>query len=219
MPIANNLIATAEVIVNGIITAGGSNSVPTQNVFHYTRANTVPVATKNNLYAIFETTMQAPMAAMLNNRWTWTTTTIRWLDDPTDAAAPFSPTAPPIVGGVAGDSLKSGTALFILFRSGLRGRSYRGGKHFGPMSEADCTAGGDDILNAAAITRANTLRTAMITTLVDALGNNWIPSIYSRKLSLPLLLPLASIVTFNVIVTLLNKRLGSMRGRQAKSLY
>jgi len=216
MPIAPTDIVHAEVTLTGLISAGGSNSVNTQFVFHYRRTAVVTTPTKTALNTIFQATVAAPIIAALNARWSQKTNTVRWLDDPLDQAVPFTAVNP---GAIAGDSLPSHLAVFVLMRTGLRGRRYRGGKHLGPFSESDVTAAGDDILNVAAQGRLATIIGAIGTPLTDALGITWNPCVYSRRLSSPDLEPLASIATNDVTTVLYNKRLGNMKRRQVKSVY
>lgn len=216
MPIAAVNIANAEVIMHGLITSGGAGSINTQFVFHYKRGSTAPALTKAALDTIFQSGVAVSICAALNARWTQTINTIRWLDDPLDVAVPFTHA---VVGSIAGDSLSSHLAGYILMRTGLRGRSYRGSKHFGPFSESDVTTPNDDIFNAGCLARLVTIQGNVGATLTDTNFNAWDPVVYSRKLSLPTLQPIASIVSNVVQTVLVNKRVGNMRRRQAKSLY
>ncbi len=216
MPIAPASITHAEVIMGGLISSGGSNSVNTQFVFHYRRTSTVVNPSKANLATIFQATVAVPITAMLNARWTEKYVSVRWMDDPLDQAVPFANVVP---GAIAGDSMPTHVAVFVLMRTGLKGRSYRGGKHFGPFSESDATTAGDDILNVAAQGRLATTIAAMALALTDASPNTWNPCIYARSLSSPNLQPIATITTNDVTTILYNKRLGNMKRRQVKSVY
>jgi len=215
MPIPANLITHAEIIVKGIITGGGSNTKNTVNVFHYRRTSVVNPLSKTNLDTIFNTTVVAPLALALNNRWTQQHNTVRWIDDATDAPVPFSHAA---VGAVAGDGMTTIEAAFILLKTGLKGKSYRGSKHFGPLSESDTTAPAEDIFNAAALTRWGAVVTALGTVLVDASGNSWILQVVSTKLSQQLVNP-TTIIGNDVNSILLNKRVGRLRRREVTSVY
>ena len=216
MPIASTLISHAEIIMTGLIGAGGSNTINTQFVFHYRRTATINPLSKALLAAAFQAGPGAPIVAMLNARWSEKTVSVRWMDDPLDAAVPFANVN---VGGIAGDSMASHLAVFVLFRTGLRGRSFRGGKHFGPFSEADATTAGDDILNAAAIARLATTIAALGAPIVEAGPNTWNPCVYARSLSSPNLQPVAAIATNDIQTVLFNKRLGNMKRRMVRSIY
>jgi len=216
MPIPAANITHAEVIMGGLISAGGSNSINTQFVFHYRRTGVTVAPSKANLAAAFQAGPAVPIIAMLNARWSEKYVSVRWMDDPLDQAVPFTNVN---AGAIAGDSMPTHVAVYVLLRTGLKGRSYRGSKHFGPFSESDATALGDDILNAAAQARLATTITAIGAALIDASPNTWNPCVYSRVLSSPLLQPIATITTNDVTTVLYNKRLGNMKRRQVKSVY
>jgi hypothetical protein len=199
----------------GQIAAGGSDVKHTVNVFHYTQSVQGPSISKANIDAIFQTTVVVPLAAGLNARWTQQRNNVRFLDDATDLGIDFTHAA---VGAIVGDSMASHVACYILLRTGLRGKSYRGGKHFGPLSESDTTAGTDDLLNTAAITRWQGIGNAINTAMADASGNTWTPFVVSRKLSQLKVNPVA-IVGANVVQAALNKRVGRMKRREVKSVY
>jgi len=212
MPIALNLVNTAEIVMKGLIAAGGSNAVPTAFVFHYRRLAVSVDPTKAALNTIFTSTVAAPIAAALNVDWAGTLHDIRWVNDATDQYASFTATE---VGAITGDRLSSFTAAYILLRTGLRGRKFRGSKHFGPMSESDI---GDDVYLAGTLTRLNTILTAMLTTLTDSTGNQWKLCILSRSLSQLVNNP-TTVVTNDVTQGLVRASIGTMRGRKVTSVY
>lgn len=215
MPIPANQVTHVEIAVKGIITGGGSNSINTVNVFHFRRTATVLAVPKGPIDAAFQAAIVAPLALALNNRWTQQRNDVRYLNDANDSPVSF---AHALVGAVAGDSMTSIEAAFILMRTGLRGKSNRGSKHFGPLSESDTTGANSDILNAGAIALWTNVVTPMLTGFTDATGNVWIPSIVSRKLSVISLNP-TNIVSNDVSQVALNKRIGRLRHREAKSVY
>jgi len=215
MAIPANQIIHAEIACKGLITAGGSNSINTQFLFQYRRTSVVNVPDKAALDTAFQAGPVAKIILALNARWSQQTNEVRWLNDALDQAVPFTHVN---VGAIAGDAMPSHVAVFMLFRTGIKGRSYRGGKHFGPFSESDATAGGDDVLNAAAIVRVQAIATALATPLTDANGNVWNLCVFSRSLST--LSPNPTDIVANDVTTILfNKRLGNMRSRQVKSVY
>jgi hypothetical protein len=215
MPIPVNQILNAEILLHGAIAAGGSNNALTVNTFHYRRtANVLPVS-KAGLDAIFQSTVVIPLGAALNVRFLQAFNTVRWINDAVDAPVQFNHA---VAGAVAGDSMTTIEAAFILLKSALKGKSYRGGKHFGPLSEADTTLGTEDIFNAAALVRWGAVLTALATPLVDGAGNTWLLEIVSRKLSQLLVNP-TNVVSNDVSSFLLNKRIGRLRRRERKSVY
>ena len=128
MPIPLNQVTVAEVVMKGLIPAGVSNAVPTNFVFHYRRLAVAVNPTKAALEAIFNTTVAAPIAAALNVDWAASLHDIRWVNDAEDAYASIAATE---VGAITGDRLQTFCAAYLLIRSGLRGRSFRGSKHLG----------------------------------------------------------------------------------------
>ena len=215
MAIPATSIIHAEIIMQGLIASGGSNAVPTQFIFQYRRTSTAVAPDKAALATAFQTAVGIPIIAMLNARWSEQFVSVRWINDALDQALPFTNVN---VGGVAGDSLASHVAGFMLFRTGIKGRSYRGGKHFGPFSEADVTTAGDDVFNAAAIVRLTSTATALATSIVDSTPNTWKLCIYSRVLSQSRTNP-TTIVANDVATILINKRVANMKRRQVNSVY
>ena len=215
MPIPSNQINVAEVIMNGVVAAGGSNNRVAQFTFHYRRTAISPPLSKTALETVFNTSVAAPILLALNARFSQTTNTVRWVNDAQDAPVPVSRTG---VGGVTGDSMPTIQAVFILFRTGLRGRSYRGSKHFFPLSESDTTGPNADVLNAGSIALWTTAITAMGSPITDTSGNIWVPTVLSRKLSQLRTNP-TTVTTNDSTLLLLNKRIGRMRHREVRSSY
>jgi hypothetical protein len=216
MPIAPNLITVAEIVLRGISSAGGSSAKNINLVFHYRRVATAVNPTKAALDTVFQATVAVPVIAALNARFTQGSTFIRWMNDAQDAYSSF---AHAVVGGVGGDSMPDHEAAFLLYRTGLRGRSYRGSKHLGPMSEADTTGGTDDIFNAASLARLATAAAAMILPLPDATPNTWNPCVLSRVNPAQYIVNPTTVVSNDAISVSINKRVGTMRRRRVASIY
>lgn len=216
MPIPMNQVTVVEVQKRGIITGGGAGEVRTSFVFHFRRLAVAVDPTKTGVNNAFETAIGAVIAAALNEDWDATTNTVRWVNDALDAPAEFSVTQS---GAITGDRLASFATAYMLMRTAVRGREYRGSKHFGPFSESDVThATGCDIYNAGAMTRLNAIGTAVGSGFTDATGNNWVPCILSRKLSVLTENP-TTVVTNDVTQCLVNQRVGTENRRKAPSLY
>ena len=212
MPIPLNQVRVAEIVVRGLIAAGGSDAVRTAFVFHLQRAAVSVNPTKAALNTIFNTTIMTPIAAALNENWAATLHDVRWLNDAQD---PYSSITATEVGAITGDRLPSDDAVFLLFRTGLRGRSFKGGKHLAPFSESDI---GDDIVNAGCLTRLQTIATALLTPMTDSTGNVWSLTLVSRSLSQLTVNP-TTVVANNVTQVLVNQRIGTMLRRKVKSVY
>lgn len=212
MPIPLNQVTVAEIVMRGLIAAGGSNAVRTNFVFHYRRLAVSVDPTKTALNTIFTTDIATPVAAALNVDWAASLHDIRWVNDATDAYASFTATE---VGAITGDRLQTFVAAYLLMRTGLRGRNYRGSKHLGPMSESDI---GDDVFNAGCLTRLTTIATALGTTLTDSTGNQWKLTLLSRNLSQLKVNP-TTVTTNDVTSILVRESVGTMRGRKVESVY
>ncbi len=215
MPIPDSDIQFAEIAVSGLMTAGGSASITTYNIFHYRRTNSPAAASKAQLEAAFYASVSAALILALNARWTYEFNAVRWINDPNDPYVDFAHNDP---GNVAGDSMPSDQAAFMLLRTNLRGRSFKGSKHFAPMSESGTTTAGD-VFNAGALTLLTDLATAMAAPLTDAGGNVWNPAVVSRKLSSLALLPVAYVRGEDVTQIKVNHRVGSMLRRKTRSVY
>lgn len=215
MGIPLNQVTVAEVNMKGLISSGGSNSVNTQFLFHYRRASTSVDPTKAALDTVFQSDHAAKIILALNEGWSQLTNEVRWVNDALDQAVPFTHVN---AGAITGDRLASHNAVFMLFRTGIKGRSYRGGKHFGPFSESDVTAADEDVLNSGAITRVTAIATALAGSLTDSTGNVWALTLFSRVLSVVKPNP-TTIVANNVTSILFNKRIANMKRRQVKSVY
>jgi hypothetical protein len=212
MPIAPNLIRVAEIVMRGVIGAGGGDSVKTNFVFHYRRTAVAVNANKAALEGAFNTAIAVPIAAALNERWEASLHDVRWVDDAED---PYTSIAATELGLIVGDSLSSFEAAYLLTRTALRGRFYRGSKHFSPLSESDV---GDDVWNAGCLTRLNTIATAMATPLVDSTTNTWNLCVLSRTKSQLKFNP-TTVVANDVTQVIVRSNIGTMNSRKIRSIY
>lgn len=215
MPIPLTSIETVEIQSRGLIASGGSTSKATNFTYHFRRTATVAPITHAAIDTAFQAAIGVPQAAALNARWSQQNNSVRYVDDALDAPVFYSHV---VVGGVAGDSMSTIMSVYLLLRTGIRGKSYRGCKHLAPASEADTTAATDDILNAAALIRYGALASAILAGFTDANGNVWVPVILSKTLSQLLTNP-TTVVKTDVTSVLVNKRLGRMKRRQVTSVY
>lgn len=208
MPIPDAQINIAELIVLGTQAAAGSSVTPSINVFHFRRNAIVNPANKVNLVAAFVANTIVPLLAAANVRYTPNTVTCRWLDDALDP--PLS-VAVAGAGAIATDSEPSDDAVYLLYRTALRGQSYRGSKHFGGSSEVDTTG---DILVGAGLARWQAVQAALLLPLVDASPNTWTPWVFTRKNSQSVVNP-TTIKGADVTQVLLDKNIGTMRRRRS----
>lgn len=215
MPIPLAQVLVAEVSYKGQIEAGGSNAINTNFIFHFKRSSTAVDPTKSALHSSFRDTIGAPIAAALNDDWAGRVFDIRWVNDAEDPYVSFASTQ---VGAITGDRLPSTQAAYLLHRTALRGRSFRGSKHLGPMSESDIAALLEDVWGTTTLTRLAAINTALITGFIDSTGNIWKYTLLSRKLSQISVNPTV-VVTNEVTQGLVNKRAGTMLRRKVKSVY
>jgi hypothetical protein len=216
MSVANNLLTHAEIRVIGQCNAAGLQAKPFNFSFHYRRIATAVNCTEVALDTIFQANVAVPLFLALNNRALQAYNTVRFMDDPTRQLVQ---TSHALAGAVAGDSMPTSQMACILYRTNYRGKSGRGANRFFPISEADTTAATADELNAASQALWATFIAAYLTPLTDSTGNTWNPCVYARAQSLPTLLPIAAIVTNDIISALLNKTVRINKRRKQLSNY
>jgi len=213
--IPDTSIFIGEVEMKGIVTAGGSNAVNSDAVFQFRRTTNVNVLSKSALEAAFQTNIALNITAALNARYTQSMNTVRWVNDALDQPVA---TSRAIAGSQAGECLPTSVSAYLLSRTGLRGKSYKGSKKLFPFSEADTTLATADLWNAAALARLATIAAAWLAGFTDANGNVWVPCVLSRKLSTLTTNP-TTVVTNDITAVLVNKRVGRMKRRMVRSVY
>lgn len=215
MPIPSNLIEHVTIQMKGQASAEGSNDKNTLFTFNFRRTAIVNPLSKTNIEAAFQAGNGTNIPAALNNRWTHLLTSVRFPDDALDSNVDFVHST---AGGISGDTMPMHNAAFLLFRTALRGKSYRGGKHFGPLSESDTTGGSGDLLNSGAVGRFQAIGVGLLAGFTDSDGNVWVLEIISTTLSQLTVNP--TVVTANDVTQILvNTRVGRMRRREVKSVY
>jgi hypothetical protein len=205
-----------EISMHGIVTAGGSQTKNSASVFHFRSSAPTTTINKPAIEAAFSGQIAAPILALLNNRYTQTFNTVRLLNNPLD---PLYQAAETGVGAITGDSMPMANQSFVLARTAVRGKSFKGAKKLFPLSESDTTHGTDDILNAAALARYATLATAWLAGFTDGVGIIWLPVIVSKKKSQLLAGAPISIVGADIIQILTNKRIGRNKKHEVSSVY
>lgn len=211
MPFVPIVGSIAEVSMLGTLAAAGSNVINVASVFHYRLSVLTLPPTKVALNNAFNAAQAAALLAAYNARYTQSFNTVRWIDDATD---PLASVARAGVGAIATDSLPTIDAVTMILRTGKRGKSFRGSKHFPAGSEVDTTG---DVLTGAGLTRFQTVQTSLATPITDALGNVWVPSVLSRILSVTVTNP-TTIVANDVTEVLLNLNVGTMRRRKVSTV-
>jgi len=218
MPVTAAQLRTVEIVIKGLASAQGSDSQEVINVFHFRRTATTNDVVKGNVGTAFTTAVVTPLIAALNVTYGVSELYIRMLEDVTDAYHVHTVAGAPLAGAITGDRRKPSESAFLLLKTPYRGRSYRGSKRLGPMSESDTTAGTADLFNAACLTRLTTIADAIMAGFASSEGNNWVPVIWSRKQSDMTTVP-ATVQSYDLSQILVNKRIGSQKSRTVDSVY
>jgi hypothetical protein len=211
MPFVPIVGSIAEVTAKGTYAAAGSSAKNIVSVFHYRLALITAPPTKTALETRFDTIVSLPCLAAFNIRYTQQETRVRWINDATDPAVSFARAG---VGAIATDSSSVDDCVSMLLRTGLRGRAYRGSKHFVGLNEIDTTG---DVLTGAGLTRWQAVQTGVFATLVDALVNSWVPCVLSRSKSILATNP-TTVIANDITQVLLNKNVGIMRKRRVATV-
>jgi hypothetical protein len=208
MPIITNVV---QIVVQGTVTETGGSGKNIFNVFTYFQNPNQPgpptaVAVANQFLAA----VWAAFAPLISVAWTPTATMCRYLDITTN---PLLAANAPMGGGKALPRLPSQQAVVTPFRTVLRGKNYRGSKHWGPIDTASVTS---DELTAAAVT-AWTAQLPNLSNNITVGGQTFSPCVVSRSLSQLARDP----VTINgaaIATVLLNKTIGTMRRRKERTV-
>lgn len=200
------LTSVVEIVVKGTVTTTGAGAKNFANIFHYRKttggANQTPAAVCNQ----FLTDVWAVVAPLLSDQYIGSESMARYLDD---ALEQYSPGNVPDSGAVTGDRLPTDMAAVYLLRTGTRGKSFRGSKHFGPIAESATTG---DQLSTAAVTAWAAVTTALADSITVG-TETYVPVIVSRTLSQLRTNP-TTIIGADVTAALLNKTIGTMRRRR-----
>jgi len=179
---------------------------PVINVHNFKRAAILPTLSKANIRTAFNANVQTLLSALLSVSYIADWNDIRFLDDPLD---PYDRAASAIDGGVSGDSLPSIVNVTQQLKTGIRGRTYRGSKHYGPIAESTTTL---DQLQATPYGLWQTFLGYYIGGFTDSDGNVWTPVVVSQKFST--FNPTTAVVSAaTVTMGLTNQTLGYMRRR------
>jgi len=211
MPFVPVLGSIAEIQMKGTLAAMGSTSKNTMAVHHYRLGLIVLPPTKTALETAFNAGVAAAFLAAANSRYTQSETTVRWIDEATDAPQSFARAG---VGAIATDALPTDVTVSMLLRTAKRGRNYRGAKRYAAVNEIDTTG---DVLTGAGLVRWQALQTAVFASITDGLGNVWVPSVLSTSLSILATNP-TTVVANDVTQCLLNKTIGTMRKRRVATV-
>lgn len=198
-----------ELKMNGIVAPSSGGSKNFCFVFHYRLQSGTP-QTPASIITAFDAHPGADIAALLSNDWSGTTYDCRYMSPATNQYYSVASTQ---VGGKTGDRLPMDMAVAMLLRSDERGRNYRGGKHFGPIIEADTLK---DELTAGALTAWKAVATLLENNLT-VLTSSYKPVVLSQTLSQTRIDPVVT-AGADIQNVLVNKNLGTMRRRREKTV-
>lgn len=215
MPIPANQQTVVQIQHTGLVSAAGSNNRQVNQLYYFQRPVSSVAINKASVGAAFEGVVVPPLLLCLNHRFSETFLNVRCLNDANDLYLSTPETG---VGAVTGDSMPTFNAAYMLIRTALRGKMYRGSKHYFPLSESDTTSGSDDILNAAALARWATFLTAWLGGFTDGGGNVWTPVLLQKTSSQTRTNP--TVVNVTPIAQMIpRKSIGRMKRREVSSVY
>jgi hypothetical protein len=180
-------------------------------VFHYHRSLGSTNPSLATIGADFAANVCSVIMPLLNVRCTGAIADMRPLDDALVMPVEVTPSLD--AGAVTGDPLSAALAAVVQLFTPARGRSFRGRKHFGGLSESD-TDGGDE-LKASVITSWAAVESACAVTISDGGGNNFNPCVLSPTLS-QIFASTPIFTGCDVNSAVLNKILGTMRRRKER---
>lgn len=200
-----------EIISYATLAAGGASTRPANNVWHYYRNNTTPPFSKAHVEAVFQTSVMADLLLCLSTAYGQTKTTVRCFDDALDAPVGFAETG---VGALTTARSPDFEAATMRLNTGLRGKPFRGFKHFSGLVEASSLG---DALTSGALTLFNGVCAALMTGLTDLDGNNWIPGIKTNKSPAQYKTNPTNVIFTPLTSATMNPLLTTMRRRRAKA--
>lgn len=199
-----------EIIVKGTAAEPGGTLKNIFNVFHYALGPSGAAASALAVGNAFVAQVWPNIAPALSIGYKASEVDARLLDDPTNPAVVCTKQAD---GATAGDWLPPHNAVTIILKANLRGRNYRGSKHFSPVAESDTTA---DEINAAALAKWQAVRDTLGAALSPSGAGQYFPVILSRTKSQLVKAPV-TIDAANFSQQLLNLTIGTMRRRKEKT--
>lgn len=207
MPVADSQKLTVQIISKGLIADGGSGVRPCLNVYNYRRPSGAPTLNKANVLTAFNTLIENKIENILHPDYTCDELTARMLEDNLDAETPKTVTW---IGVRTGDRAPDFQCFTFQLKSALRGRSYRGSKHYSPISESDTDK---DVVDAGIAADISALETALAAGFTDSDGNTWSPVVVSWTLS-SLSGDLWTISAAAITTVTANQQLGTVNSRK-----
>lgn len=200
-----------EIVQRCHVGRGPTEQIPAIMVFNFRRLTNSGLFDPADIAGAFIGGWNGPFFAAVCDRMALEQTECRQMDDPTAATA-VDPT--PGNGELEQDLYAPDTAIYMQLKTGFRGRSYFGSKHFAGATETQITEG---LINTGGALLWNAVRTQLLsyttTGLVDGAGNAWKLCVVSRVLSNLTSSP-AVFTGADVTSIILNGRVGTMGRRR-----
>lgn len=219
-PTFNGVVGTplaplfAEVAIKAHDAQSDAINRPFVNIFHFYRLTNLTNTDEGALVAAFNTVMTSGLNGALSDQYLGDSCDVRFMDDPTRAAAVLGATAN---GGVAGDRYANLGAVVTRKKcAGARGRSYKGSSHWGPIPESHTTKDELNVTGLAAwAVLINDMNTSMVGGLSVTGGDVWLPIVLSATMSNLTSNPISA---SGAIITefTLNTIIGTMRRRKER---
>lgn len=209
-PVNFNVI---ECIQDAVVTETNGTSRRFLNVWHMGRASGSAPPNLTTLHTNIRNTLLGQIEPTLSDQYAANVGLIRPLDDPTNPGLELTPYW--ASGTENGDRYASFGAWTMEVVTGLRGRCFRGRKHFGPVPE-DLTI--KDEIDPATLATFNNAVGAFgaLLGVGDGSGGTWNMSVLSRKNSI-LTGPSIVLTWADITVPTLQVRLGTMRHRKERT--
>jgi len=203
------LTQVIEIQQHGRVNLTGGPTKNFFNIYHYELAFGT-VDTYTQLGQDFYAKVVQQLMPLLSSQYTLYELAIRMLDRATEQ---FTVVPMNFPGGATGDRVASITSVTLPFKCVDRGKSFRGSKHFGPISDADQTG---DQITPAIVPTWNTFATTL-GGIFASVNGQYRPVIVSRKLS-QLKQDPTNVVGSRVSSVLVNLTLGTMRRRKERTV-
>jgi hypothetical protein len=186
------------------------------NIFHFRNTSNAGAVNMQNIVDAFATNFTTAILPTMNARAAQADAVARPLDDPSSLGA-TSVIGAGNPGGVATDSYDMASAVSIDLLTDGRGRSFRGRKHFAPLSEADTTG---DELTGGGLTAWQAVAGYMASpwTIFDGISTVVTLTVLSRQLSV-LSGPSIAFTGADVVNAICQPIVGTMRKRKERTSH
>lgn len=201
--------SVCELALKATLASAGSNAIPISARFYYLRTLGAANDDKVAIAAAFLAGTWAAYIAAANSRLSSASANLRYIDDAIDPV-----TIVPLAGSgaIVTDSAPSCTAIFMEFGTNIRGKKYRGGKHFAGVNEVDTTG---DVLTGAGLTRWQALQTALLVPIVVG-PNTYTPSVVTFAPITQIKTNPTTVIVNPITAIVLDINVGTMKRRKAK---